>query len=350
MIEVNVIDGASGEAEIMQSLTAYLADRLFTPRQRKSMQVFVYLTRWMSDKPLTIDKLKWHYRPWEIEACHWQTIIVDEFLTLLGGNQPFQLLQKKGKQHLALFEAALPAQQVVRHNPEPHLAMMDAPATISPSIGADASETADHAATGLFTSSPHGTFRIVDNAASIDPLLTMPMPPVEEASGNQADAHQATAHSAADDTDDHTISAVALKEVFAAVESQADDSPEAMTPVSPHPAAPADRDISQLVGNAARNPNLNGPELIGTELNGIGLYETGLNGSGSNEAQMNGSCLNGNPADGLGTNGHHPDSAIMVSHDVMQIIVPGLESPRPLHPDSLVAKRQDLQQRGLLDG
>ena len=187
--------------------------------------------------------------------------------------------------------------------------MMDAPATMFPGIGADASETADYAATGLAASSPRGKSRIADNEASIDPLLTMPMPPVEEASGNQADAHQATAQS-----------------------------------------APADRDISLLVDNAAQKLNLNGRELIGAELNGIGLHESDLNGSRSNGAQMNGSCLNGNSAEGLGTIGHHPDSAILVSDDVMQIIVPGLESPRPLHSDSLVAKRQDLKQRGLLDG
>ena len=413
MIEVNVIDGASGEAEIMQLLTAYLSDRLFTPRQRKSMQIFVDLTRaavrvpvtramliprrsglrtiapgsfemtvstaagirdagevlahemihisqvmngrlalsraakkvngtkamvdlarWMSGKPVIIDQLEWRHRPWEIEACHWQTILVDEFLTLAGGNQPDQQLQKTGKKHLALFKAALPVPQVVRANPEPHLDMMDAPATMSPGTGADASETADHAATDLAASSPNGTSRIADNAASIDSLLNMPMPPAEEAYGNQAPmhqatAHQATAHSVADDTDDHAISAAALEAVFGAVEPQADDAPADMTPAAPHPAAPADMDMSQLDGTAAQDLN--------------------LNGSGANGAQMNGSCLNGTPSNGSGTNGHHPDTSILASDDVMQIIVPGLESPRPLHPDSLVAKRQDLQQRGLLN-
>ena len=401
----------------MQLLTAYLSDRLFTPRQRKSMQIFVDLTRaavrvpvtramlmprrsglrtiapgsfemtvstaagirdagevlahemihisqvmngrlalsratkkvngtkamvdlarWMSGKPVIIDQLEWRHRPWEIEACHWQTILVDEFLTLAGGNQPDQQLQKTGKKHLALFKAALPVPQVVRANPEPHLDMMDAPATMSPGTGADASETADHAATDLAASSPNGTSRIADNAASIDSLLNMPMPPAEEAYGNQAHhqatAQQATAHSVADDTDDHAISAAALEAVFGAVEPQADDAPADMAPTAPHPAAPADMDMSQLDGTAAQDLNLNGSDL---------------NGSGPNGAQMNGSCLNGTPANGSGTNGHHPDTSILASDDVMQIIVPGLESPRPLHPDSLVAKRQDLQQRGLLN-
>ena len=414
MIEVNVIDGASGEAEIIQLLTAYLSDRLFTRRQCKSMQVFVDLTReavrvpvkraklmprrsglrtiapssfemtvstaagirnagevlahemihisqvmngrlvlnratkkvngtkamvdlarWMSGKPVIIDQLEWRHRPWEIEACHWQTILVDEFLTLAGGYQPVQQLQKTGKKHLALFQAALPVLQVVRANPELHLDMMDTPATRSPGTGADASERADHAANVLAASSPNGTSRIADNAASIDSLLKMPMPPAEEAYGNQAHAYQVTAHSVADQTDDHAISAAALEAVLGAVEPQADDVPADITPAAPYPAAPADMDISQLDGNAAQDLNLNG---------------TDLNGSGPNGAQMNGSCLNGTPANGSGTIGYHPDTSILASDDVMQIIIPGLESPRPLHPDSLVAKWQDLQQRGLLNG
>ena len=98
-------------------------------------------------------------------------------------------------------------------------------------------------------------------------------------------------------------------------------------------------DMSQLDGTAAQDLNLNGSDWDGPD----------LNGSGANGAQMNGSCLNGTPANGSGTNGHHPETSILASDDVMQIIVPGLESPRPLHPDSLVAKRQDLQQRGLLN-
>ena len=408
MIEVNLTDGASGEAEILQLLTAYLSDRLFTPRQRKTMQVFVDLTRaavrvpvtramlmprrsglrtiapasfemtvstaagirdagevlahemihisqvmngrlvlgratkkvngskamvdqarWMSGKPVIIDQLEWRHRPWEIEACHWQTILVDEFLTLAGGNHAVQQLQKAGKKHLALFEAALPVPQVARPHPEPHLDMINAPAALSSGADVGATETAGHVAADLATSSPNGTSRIADNAASIDSLLNMPMPPAEAALDHQA--HQTTAQSAADETDDHAISAAALEAVFGVVEPQAEDSPADMAPAAPHSAAP-DLDLNGPNGNGT---DLNGPELNGTDLNG---------------AHINGSCLNGTSANGSGTNGHHPATAILASDDVMQIIVPGLESPRPLHADSLVAKRQDLQQRGLLNG
>ncbi|MGC6497351.1 MAG: hypothetical protein ACON4I_05525 [Candidatus Puniceispirillaceae bacterium] len=398
MIEVNLTDGASGEAEILQLLTAYLSDRLFTPRQRKTMQVFVDLTRaavrvpvtramlmprrsglrtiapasfemtvstaagirdagevlahemihisqvmngrlvlgratkkvngskttvdqarWMGGKPVIIDQLEWRHRPWEIEACHWQTILVDEFLKLAGGNHAVLQLQKAGKKHLALFEAALPVPQVARPHPEPHLDMIDAPAALSSGADVGATEPAGHVAAGLASSSSNGTSRIADNAASIDSLLNMPMPPAKAALDHQA--HQTTTQSAADETDDHAISAAALEAVFGVVEPQAEDSPADMAPAAPHSAAP--------------DLDLNGPDLNGTELNG---------------AHINGPCLNGASANGSGTNGHHPDTAILAPDDVMQIIVPGLESPRPLHADSLVAKRQDLQQRGLLNG
>ena len=373
MIEVNVIDGASGEAEIMQLLTAYLSDRLFTPRQRKSMQVFVDLTRaplrvpvtramlmprrsglrtiapgsfemtvstaagirdagevlahemihisqvmngrlvfnrgikkvngskakvdlarWMGGKPVIIDQLEWRHRPWEIEACHWQTILVDEFLTLAGGNQPVQQLNGPGKKHIALFEAALLVPRVAQSNPELHLDMMDVPEAMSPETTANKSETA------------------------------------AQAFGNQANAQQARAQSAIDDIDENTISAVGLEAVFDAVETQADYSPEDMVLCASGHAAPINMDTSQLDGTAEHGLHLNGSDLNG--------------------AQMNGSCLNDIPANGLGTNVYHPDTAIPASDDVIQIIVPGLEFPRPLNLDSLVAKRRDLEQRGLLKG
>ena len=57
MIEVNAIDTVPGEAEILRLLTSYLANRLFTPRQRKSMQIFVDLTREAVRVPVSRDML-----------------------------------------------------------------------------------------------------------------------------------------------------------------------------------------------------------------------------------------------------------------------------------------------------
>ena len=118
----------------MIHISQVMNGRLALSRATKKVngtKAMVDLARWMSGKPVIIDQLEWRHRPWEIEACHWQTILLMNSDTCRR-NQPDQQLQKTGKKHLALFKAALPVPQVVRANPEPHLDMMDAPATMSP--------------------------------------------------------------------------------------------------------------------------------------------------------------------------------------------------------------------------
>jgi len=187
MIDVTSIDARPGEADIVRLMADYMARRLFTPRQRRSLSVIVDLTsqivrvpvtramlgpqksglgtrppkqfemtvstaagirdaaesvahellhisqavngrllitpkkrkingvrrvvdtaRWMGGKPVTIDELAWQNRPWEIEACHWQTILVTEFLMLTTGQPAEQPVQKPKKQQLALYPVKLP--------------------------------------------------------------------------------------------------------------------------------------------------------------------------------------------------------------------------------------------------
>ena len=187
MIDVTSIDARPGEADIVRLMADYMAKRLFTPRQRRSLSVIVDLTsqivrvpvtramlgpqksglgtrppkqfemtvstaagirdaaesvahellhisqavngrllitpkkrkingvrrvvdtaRWMGGKPVTIDELAWQNRPWEIEACHWQTILVTEFLMLTTGQTAEQPVQKPKKQQLALYPVKLP--------------------------------------------------------------------------------------------------------------------------------------------------------------------------------------------------------------------------------------------------
>ena len=92
----------------------------------------------MGGKLVIIDQLPWHTRPWEIEACHWQVELVDEFLTLASGSQPFLQLQKPGKQRLALLAASLPAVAVANghdingHNGNGHASPGVAPNGHSP--------------------------------------------------------------------------------------------------------------------------------------------------------------------------------------------------------------------------
>lgn len=403
MIEMNVLHGACGEAVMLHQLTAYLSDRLFTPRQNKTIEVFVELTRaplnvpvtcamlmprrsglrniapssfemtvstaagirdagqvlahemirisqvvngrlvlnraatkkvngskatgvlarWMGGKPVIVDQLEWRYRPWEIEACRWQTILVEEFLTLIDGNRPVQQLQKPGKKHLALFDAALSVPQVAKHNLKSHLNIVDVSAAMPPDTGANRSERVDQAGADTAASSSFGMSRLADNTASYDSLLNLQIPPADEAFGNLAIAQRG-----ADDTDDNATSAGALEPVFGAVEAQAAHPPEDMALSVLDPVAPANMDTSQLDGTAA----------------------DAQGGSGLNGAQTKWSCKNGTLVNGPGTNGYLHDMATLASDNVIQIIVPGLESPRPLYLDSLVVKWQDLQQRGLLNG
>lgn len=187
MIEVNSIDAGPGEVEILTLAANYVAGRLFTARQQKSLMILIDVTRqavrapvtramlapqksvlsskrpnffemtvsttasirdaaeviahelmhisqaingrlvisaktkkinrrrqtiesarWMGGKPVVIDELAWHNRPWEVEACHWQTILVNEFLQMSMGQPVDQPVQKPKKQQLALYSVVVP--------------------------------------------------------------------------------------------------------------------------------------------------------------------------------------------------------------------------------------------------
>ena len=310
MYKVNVIDAVPGEVEVLRLMTGYLGDRLFTPRQRASLDITinatrrpirvpisrdmllpqkagfglgpptafemtvstaagirdagqviahellhvsqvtngrlvfnrktkkidrqrkkVELARWMGGKPVIIDQLPWHTRPWEIEACHWQVLLVDEFLTLASGSQPFLQLQKPGKQRLALLAASLPAAAVANGH---------------------------------------------DKGAG-EPILV-----------------------------DDVVS----------------------SPVNGMSNGVANGDAGN--GNAGNGHN---------NSNGFEIGSYGLNGHNGN----------GHAGPGVTPNGHSPArKAVELIDGVLQITVPGLDTPRALEQGALIAKRQDLQNRGLL--
>ena len=310
MYKVNVIDAVPGEVEVLRLMTGYLGDRLFTPRQRASLDITinatrrpirvpisrdmllpqkagfglgpptafemtvstaagirdagqviahellhisqvtngrlvlnrktkkidrqrkkVELARWMGGKPVIIDQLPWHTRPWEIEACHWQVELVDEFLTLASGSQPFLQLQKPGKQRLALLAASLPAAAVANGH---------------------------------------------DKGAG-EPILV-----------------------------DDVVS----------------------SPVNGMSNGVANGDAGN--GNAGNGHN---------NSNGFEIGSYGLNGHNGN----------GHAGPGVAPNGHSPArKAVELIDGVLQITVPGLDTPRALEQGALIAKRQDLQNRGLL--
>ena len=191
----------------------------------------VELARWMGGKPVIIDQLPWHTRPWEIEACHWQGLLVDEFLTLASGSQPFLQLQKPGKQRLALLAASLPAVAVA-----------------------------------------NGHDKGAGEPILVDDVVSSPVNGISNGVAN-GDAGNGNA------------------------------------------------------GNGHNNSN-------GFE---IGSY--GLNGHNGN----------GHASPGVAPNGHQrARKAVELIDGVLQIPVPGLDTPRALEQGALIAKRRDLQNRGLL--
>ena len=188
MIEVSSIDAIPGESEILTLMANYMAERLFTKRQRRSLTVFIDVTResvrhpvkrrmlgpqkavlgtraptnfemtvstgaglrdaaeviahellhisqavngrllitektkkingvkkkvdlarWMGGKPIMMDELAWHQRPWEIEACGWQGQLVTEFLMLTTGQSVDQPVQSPKRKQLALYPVSVPA-------------------------------------------------------------------------------------------------------------------------------------------------------------------------------------------------------------------------------------------------
>ncbi|MEE3091611.1 MAG: hypothetical protein VX326_05055 [Pseudomonadota bacterium] len=188
MIEVSSIDAIPGESEILTLMANYMTARLFTKRQRRSLTVFIDVTResvrepvtrrmlglqkaglgtraptnfemtvstgaglrdaaeviahellhisqavngrllitektkkingvkkkvdlarWMGGKPIMMDELSWHQRPWEIEACGWQGQLVTEFLMLTTGQSVDQPVQSPKRKQLALYSVSVPA-------------------------------------------------------------------------------------------------------------------------------------------------------------------------------------------------------------------------------------------------
>ena len=257
MIEVTSIDARPGEAEIVTLMAGYMAARLFTPRQRRTLSVIIDLTgqpvrvpvtramlgpqksglgtrppkqfemtvstaagirdaaeivahellhisqavngrllikpakrkingvkrtvdtaRWMGGKPVVIDELAWQYRPWEIEACHWQTSLVTEFLMLTTGQYAEQPVQAPKKKQLALYPVKVPAPVMMPRSQGPEFApipAMDAPAMDAPAMSAEAAPVATPASAEPAIAAT-ATSVIASNDASIDAVVATAMP------------------------------------------------------------------------------------------------------------------------------------------------------------------------------
>ena len=238
MIEVSSIDAIPGESEILTLMANYMTERLFTKRQRRSLTVFIDVTResvrepvtrrmlgpqkaglvtraptnfemtvstgaglrdaaeviahellhisqavngrllitektkkingikkkvdlarWMGGKPIMMDELPWHLRPWEIEACGWQGQLVTEFLMLTTGQSVDQPVQSPKRKQLALYPVSVPAPMSPVHQ-EP--------------VFAAGNGVGKAAAVAPFPKAPGSV--VEENGASIDALIDGKMP------------------------------------------------------------------------------------------------------------------------------------------------------------------------------
>ncbi|HBD52700.1 MAG TPA: hypothetical protein DC036_09395, partial [Alphaproteobacteria bacterium] len=95
--------------------------------------------------------------------------------------------------------------------------------------------------------------------------------------------------------------------------------------------------------------NSNGFEIGSYGLNGHNGNGHNGNSHAPNGHDINGYNGNGHAGPGVAPNGHSPArKAVELIDGVLQITVPGLDTPRALEQGALIAKRQDLQNRGLL--
>ena len=77
------------------------------------------MARWMGGKPVVMDSLAWHLRPWEVEACHWQARLVEEFLGMSTGQVSDQPVQLPKRRQLALYPVTMQAPAMAEAYPEP---------------------------------------------------------------------------------------------------------------------------------------------------------------------------------------------------------------------------------------
>ena len=381
MIEVSSIDAIPGESEILTLMADYMTERLFTKRQRRSLTVFIDVTResvrepvtrrmlgpqkaglgtraptnfemtvstgaglrdaaeviahellhisqavngrllitektkkingvkkkvdlarWMGGKPIMMDELAWHQRPWEIEACGWQGQLVTEFLMLTTGQSVDQPVQSPKRKQLALYPVSVPAPMSPVHQ-EP--------------VFAPGNGVGEAAAVEPRPKAPG--FVVVENGASIDALIDGKMPlaaqPVAVAAGAGAMAAGGLQHHGDDgsaalladfDAEFGRDSVSAPMPGHAEMDDPAldDDLASAIAAVDFEPVRAHDADAAEdAPDHLPELPATRGPAAL-------------------------------------------PDAPVY-SKPVIEVEVPGLDETRSLQRDSITRKLGELQKRGL---
>ena len=65
-----------------------------------------HIASWFKATLAPNDQIEWHKRPWEIEACNWQTVLVDEFLLWASGKASTLKVQRHQSDPLAMYRLA----------------------------------------------------------------------------------------------------------------------------------------------------------------------------------------------------------------------------------------------------
>ena len=360
MVDVNSIDSVPGERELLAHAATYIAERLFTPRQRRSLSVLIDVTReplrvpvtramlgpqkagfgtrpptlfemtvstaggirdaaetiahemlhisqavngrllvtakktkingrktmvdmvrWMGGKPLVMDNLALHLRPWEIEACHWQTLLVDEFVGMSTGQVTDQPVQSPKRRQLGLYPVSLPSPAIIPTQPGP---VFD---------GAFEAGESDDA-------SPSGATRQDSNGASIDHVITGAMG-ADTDRGDMAEnpPQEATPHGTQPDP---------------GAAQQAGEEPVTLSTDPEEPADPArsEDDHPLSMAGSMAEPVHNGGQMPD---------------SGTPLAAM-------------------PDRPVY-PRPVIEVTVPGLDAPRALEREAMTKKLLEFRERGL---
>ena len=63
----------------------------------------IHIASWFKATLTPIDHIEWHKRPWEIEACNWETVLIDEFLLWASGKASTVKVQRDQSDRLALY-------------------------------------------------------------------------------------------------------------------------------------------------------------------------------------------------------------------------------------------------------
>ena len=338
---------------------------LITAKKRKinGVKRVVDTARWMGGKPVTIDELAWQYRPWEIEACHWQGLLVTEFLMLTTGQYAEQPVQAPKKKQLALYPVKVPAPMMAPRSQPP--AFAPAPVMAAPAE----SEKAAAKAAAPAESEKAAASVIGSNGASIDAVIANAMP--EAAAPQNAEPVPEGTMPEADMMPDMMPAEAQFGAPDGALETAPEDfdpdlpvmTPPVMTPIEePDEALMADlaADLaleSQPVGTFggsfgepaapgdADQPNANTSTM---EEAGNG------NGAAAEAKQLLADLPESANAGPEGALQDLPvyDKAAAADADydgtAIEVDVPGLDSPRTLDPVAMSRKLDELRDRGLI--